>query len=79
MKVFYLARINTDTEDATTRRVFEFCRQFSRMGHEVVLFVPNLGMNTLGNNGLRAVQAHFSWEAICKKIEAALEHLISQK
>ncbi len=43
MKVFYLARINTATEDASTRHVFEFCRQFSRMGHEVVLFVPNLG------------------------------------
>jgi glycosyltransferase involved in cell wall biosynthesis len=43
MKVFYLARINTATEDASTRHVFEFCRQFARMGHEVVLFVPNLG------------------------------------
>ena len=30
-------------------------------------------MNTFGNNGFRAVQAHFSWEVICKKIEAALE------
>jgi glycosyltransferase involved in cell wall biosynthesis len=43
MKVFYLARINTATEDASTRHVFEFCREFARMGHEVVLFVPNLG------------------------------------
>jgi glycosyltransferase involved in cell wall biosynthesis len=43
MKVFYLARINTATEDASTRHVFEFCRQFARMGHEVVLFVPDLG------------------------------------
>ena len=43
MKVFYLARINTATEDASTRHVFEFCRQFARMGHEVVLFVPRLG------------------------------------
>jgi hypothetical protein len=43
MKIFYLARINTATEDASTRHVFEFCRQFARMGHEVVLFVPNLG------------------------------------
>ena len=43
MKVFYLARINTATEDASTRHVFEFCRQFARMGHEVTLFVPNLG------------------------------------
>ncbi|MCH8931833.1 MAG: glycosyltransferase, partial [Nitrospinae bacterium] len=36
-------------------------------------------MNTLGNNGLRAVQTHFNWEAICEKIETALEHLISRK
>ncbi len=43
MKIFYLARINTATEDASTRHVFEFCRQFARMGHEVVLFVPDLG------------------------------------
>jgi len=43
MKIFYLARINTATEDASTRHVFEFCRQFARMGHEVVLFVPGLG------------------------------------
>jgi glycosyltransferase involved in cell wall biosynthesis len=43
MKIFYLARIDTATEDASTRHVFEFCRQFARMGHEVVLFVPNLG------------------------------------
>jgi glycosyltransferase involved in cell wall biosynthesis len=43
MKIFYLARINTATEDASTRHVFEFCREFARMGHEVVLFVPGLG------------------------------------
>jgi glycosyltransferase involved in cell wall biosynthesis len=43
MKIFYLSRINTATEDASTRHVFEFCRQFARMGHEVVLFVPDLG------------------------------------
>ena len=44
MKIFYLSRINTATEDASTRHVFEFCRQFARMGHEVVLFVPDLGV-----------------------------------
>jgi len=43
MKIFYLARIDTATEDASTRHVFEFCRQFARIGHEVILFVPNLG------------------------------------
>lgn len=43
MKVFYLARINTATEDASTRHVFEFCRQFAQLGHEVVLYVPDLG------------------------------------
>jgi glycosyltransferase involved in cell wall biosynthesis len=44
MKIFYLSRINTATEDASTRHVFEFCRQFARMGHEVILFVPDLGV-----------------------------------
>ncbi len=43
MKIFYLARINTAIEDASTRHVFEFCRQFARMGHQVTLFVPDLG------------------------------------
>lgn len=43
MKIFYLARINTATEDASTRHVFEFCRQFARMGHQVTLFVPDMG------------------------------------
>ena len=43
MKIFYLARINIATEDASTRHVFEFCRQFASMGHEVVMFVPDLG------------------------------------
>ena len=43
MKVFYLARINPATEDASTHHVFEFCRQFARLGHEIVLFVPDLG------------------------------------
>ena len=43
MKIFYLARINIATEDASTRHVFEFCRQFAGMGHEVILFVPDLG------------------------------------
>ena len=43
MKIFYLARINIATEDASTRHVFEFCRQFAGIGHEVILFVPDLG------------------------------------
>jgi glycosyltransferase involved in cell wall biosynthesis len=43
MKIFYLARINTAIEDASTRHVFEFCREFARLGNEVVLFVPDLG------------------------------------
>lgn len=43
MKIFYLARINIATQDATTRHVFEFCRQFARMGHQVTLFVPDMG------------------------------------
>lgn len=44
MRIFYFARINISIEDAGTRHVFEFCRQFARMGHEVVLFVPDLGV-----------------------------------
>ena len=43
MKIFYLARINIATEDGSTRHVFEFCREFARMGHKMVLFVPDLG------------------------------------
>ncbi|MDH5762869.1 MAG: glycosyltransferase family 4 protein [Nitrospinota bacterium] len=43
MQIFYLARINIATEDASTRHVFEFCRQFARLGHQVTLFVPDLG------------------------------------
>jgi len=43
MKIFYLARINIATQDATTRHVFEFCRQFARLGHQVTLFVPAMG------------------------------------
>ena len=36
-------------------------------------------MKTLGDNGYRAVQTHFSWEVICKNIENALERLVSSK
>jgi len=43
MKIFYLARINVATEDASTRHVFEFCRHFAQLGHEVTLFVPDMG------------------------------------
>ena len=55
MKVFYLARIDTATEDASTRHVFEFCRQFARMKHEVTLFVPNSG-DTQELQGVRFVR-----------------------
>ncbi|NIQ02768.1 MAG: glycosyltransferase [Nitrospinaceae bacterium] len=43
MKVFYLARIDTANEDASTRHVFEFCREFARLGHQVTLLVPDMG------------------------------------
>jgi glycosyltransferase involved in cell wall biosynthesis len=36
-------------------------------------------MKTLGDNGCRAVQTHYSWKAICKKIENTLERLASLK
>lgn len=43
MRIFYFARIDISLEDAGTRHVFEVCRQFARSGHEVFLFVPDLG------------------------------------
>jgi glycosyltransferase involved in cell wall biosynthesis len=43
MKIFYLSRINIGIEDAGTRHVWEFCRNFSKLGHDVTLFVPNMG------------------------------------
>ena len=43
MKIFYLSRINVGVEDAGTRHVWEFCRQFSRLGHKVTLFIPDMG------------------------------------
>ena len=43
MKIFYLSRINIGIEDAGTRHVWEFCRHFSRLGHDITLFVPNMG------------------------------------
>jgi glycosyltransferase involved in cell wall biosynthesis len=36
-------------------------------------------MKILGDNGYRAVQTHYSWETICKKIENTLERLVSSK
>jgi glycosyltransferase involved in cell wall biosynthesis len=43
MKIFYLSRINIGIEDAGTWHVWEFCRHFSRLGHEITLFVPDMG------------------------------------
>ncbi|MBI4383857.1 MAG: glycosyltransferase family 4 protein [Nitrospinae bacterium] len=43
MRIFYFARIDLSVEDAKMRHVFEVCRQFARAGHEVFLFVPDLG------------------------------------
>ena len=43
MKIFYVSRINVGVEDAGTRHVWEFCRQFARLGHEVTLFIPDMG------------------------------------
>jgi len=63
MKIFYLARINTAIEDANTRHVFEFCRQFVSMGHEVVLFVPDLG----GRRKLEGVRTVYIPVGIKKK------------
>ncbi|MGV7222569.1 MAG: glycosyltransferase family 4 protein [Nitrospinales bacterium] len=43
MKIFYLSRINVGVEDAGTRHVWEFCRHFSQLGHDITLFVPEMG------------------------------------
>ncbi len=43
MRIFYFARIDIGGDDAGTRHVFETCKQFASMGHETLLFVPDLG------------------------------------
>jgi len=43
MKLFYFARIDIGYQEASARHVIEFCRQFVKLGHEVTLFVPDLG------------------------------------
>lgn len=43
MRIYYFARIDISVEDASTRHVFEFCRHFARLGHQVDLFVPDMG------------------------------------
>ena len=55
MKIFYLSRINIGIEDAGTRHVWEFCRHFSRLGHDITLFVPDMG-NKRSLDGVSIVQ-----------------------
>jgi len=43
MKLFYLARIDVEEEGASKRHVVEFCKSFASLGHEVTLYVPDLG------------------------------------
>lgn len=43
MRIFYFARIDIGVDDANTRHVFETCRQFASIGHETLLFVPDMG------------------------------------
>ncbi|KMP11964.1 hypothetical protein UZ36_02690 [Candidatus Nitromaritima sp. SCGC AAA799-C22] len=43
MRIFYFARIDIGEDSAGTRHVFETCRQFAAIGHEVFLFIPDLG------------------------------------
>ncbi len=45
MRIFYFSRIDIGVNDASTRHVFETCKQFVSMGHETLLFVPNMGSN----------------------------------
>jgi len=43
MRIFYFARIDIEANDAGARHVLETCKQFASIGHETVLFIPNLG------------------------------------
>ncbi len=43
MRIFYFARIDIGANDAGARHVFETCKQFASIGHEIFLFIPNLG------------------------------------
>jgi glycosyltransferase involved in cell wall biosynthesis len=43
MKLFYFARVDLREQDASQRHVLEFCLSFARLGHEVTLFIPDLG------------------------------------
>jgi glycosyltransferase involved in cell wall biosynthesis len=42
MRIFYFARIDIGSDDANTRHVFEVCKQFGSIGHETLLFVPDM-------------------------------------
>ena len=45
MNIAYIARLNLAVSDASTAHVFEFCRQFARLGHRITLFVPDMGVH----------------------------------
>ena len=46
MRLFYFARIDIATRDASSRHVTEFCRHLARQGHELTLFLPDMGTRT---------------------------------
>ncbi len=43
MRIFYFSRIDISREDASTRHVSEFCCQMAILGHDITLFIPDLG------------------------------------
>jgi glycosyltransferase involved in cell wall biosynthesis len=45
MRIFYFARIDIEANDAGARHVLETCKQFASIGHEISLFIPDLGSN----------------------------------
>jgi len=55
MRIFYFARIDIEANDAGARHVLETCKQFSAIGHETLLFVPDLG-STRKLPGVKIIQ-----------------------
>ena len=55
MRIFYFARIDIEANDAGARHVLETCKQFASIGHEIFLFIPDLGSN-LKLSGVSIIQ-----------------------
>ncbi len=60
MRIFYFARIDIAYMDASSRHVTEFCKQFVKLGHDVTLFVPDMGARPQ-HEGFRTVYVPVGW------------------